>query len=319
MKHITLWSPANTGAALSTTAISQALEVLNDGGYEVNIPQRDLFKATDLGVIAQKSNRNLLRQFNQAKDTTLLMSLYGGYTSNLLIDELIYFDKTSSKCLCGKSDLTCLLNGLFFLHGIKSIYGIDFAKFSNQNYSNEQIRQFIAALRKETLTFSKATSFNDGFWYLDDYLQEQLPAVPWGIIGNTNITKISGTVVGGNIESLNTLIGTAVPLDFEDKIVVLEGIANSLPAKLMMDLKHLLMTTNIQKARAIVFGTFEPGSVLNELSVMKRILKDELRCQALPLVITNVDISHTEPSFPFYLGGKMTLTIPLNQLSISWD
>ncbi|EUJ41146.1 LD-carboxypeptidase [Brochothrix campestris] len=318
MKHITLWSPANTGAALSTTAIIQALEVLNEGGFEVNIPQRDLFKATDLGVITQESNRNLLRQFNQEKDTTILMSLYGGYTSNLLLDELLHFDKATDKCLCGKSDLTCLLNGLFFLHGIKSIYGIDFAKFSNQNYSKAQTDQFIAALRQESLTFSKAASFNDGFWYIEDHLQEQHLALPWGVIGNPNIAQISGTAVGGNLESLNTLIGTSIPLDFEDKVVVLEGISNSLPAKFMMDLKHLLMTTNIEQARALVIGTFEPRSQLNEVTVLERIFKEELRCQRLPLVITNVDVSHTEPSVPFYIGGEMTLDLRSNTLSIQW-
>lgn len=318
MKHITLWSPANTGAALSTPAIIQALEVLNEGGFEVNIPQRDLFKATDLGVITQESNRNLLDKFIKEKETALLMSLYGGYTTNLLLDELVLFDKDTKKCLCGKSDLTCLLNGLFFLHGIKSIYGIDFAKLSNKNYTREQMKQFIAALRKEALSFSKADSFNDGFWYLENHLQTQHPAVPWGIIGNEHITQVSGTVVGGNLESLNTLIGTQIPLDFEDKIVVLEANANELPAKFMMDLKHLIMTTNIAKARAIVFGTFAPDSVLNKLPTIERILADEVRLEKRPLIITNVDVSHTEPSFPFYIGGKMTLTIPQQKMSISW-
>lgn len=317
MKQITLWSPSNDGSDLSKESFNKGKENLYDWGYSINIPSEKIFEKTLTGITSKDTNKQILFDFNKSISSDILISIYGGYTTNLLIDELKSLNIKSSKLYCGKSDLTCLLNSMYTIFKYKSIYGIDFSKISNPYLKKNELDQIKQVLNKETTTFTKPSTYNDGYWYL--YPPKNVKSNKWGIIGKTEFKKISGISVGGNLESLSTLIGTKYMPNFIDKIVLLDAVANVSSGRFIMDLKKIFMTTNINEAKAIVIGTFGPESILNNKEVISDIIINEIGIKNTTTIITNVDISHTEPSYPFYIGGNIEIDIKKNEFTISWD
>lgn len=133
---------------------------------------------------------------------------------------------------------------------------------------------------------------------------------------NLSKNKYKGISLGGNLESLLTLAGTKFMPDFKDCIVILECISNISAGQFMMQFHALLKSTNISKAKLVVLGTFSPTSILSNRDAIKSII-EELKI-TFPL-IANVDISHTEPSYPFYIGGSIELNVEKEMFKIEWE
>ncbi len=309
---VIIWSPANEGSSITQDSIEIGKGILELLGYDIYFDS-DAFSHFDLGVTSKKSRVKVLKQLGGEPGKIVLMSTYGGYSANLVLDELSILQSKEDVILTGKSDLTCILNGLYAKYQIKSIYGIDFSKICNPYLKESDKKNILQALELKNIIFGKKEEFNDGFWYL--HSPSNFHSYNWNVFGEP-IEEIIGTSVGGNMESLLTLAGTEYMPDFTDKLVILETVPDISAGQFIMQLKAMTMATNIHEARAIVLGCFEPGSCLNEKKIMDYILT-EIGVE-LPTVISNVDFSHTEPSYPFYIGGRIKLDIQKNEIRISW-
>ena len=311
---VMIWSPANDGFSITPDSIKRGKSVLELSGYDVHFDS-NAFRSYETGVTSKVSRLNVLKQLNGNLEKIVLMSTYGGYSANLILDELRLIQNMKNVILSGKSDLTCILNGIYTKYNIKSIYGIDFSKICNPYLEESDKNNILSALALKDIIFKKQEKFNDGFWYL--HPPKNSFSYKWEVFGESIGREITGISVGGNMESLLTLAGTEYMPNFTNKIVVLETIPDISVGQFVMQLKAMVMATNICKARAIIFGCFEPGSCLNEKKIIDFILS-EIKTQ-LPSVISNVDFSHTEPSYPFYIGGKIKLDIMKNEITISWE
>lgn len=135
------------------------------------------------------------------------------------------------------------------------------------------------------------------------------------MILNIEQSHYKGLSLGGNLESLLMLAGTRFMPNFEDCIVILECASNISVGQFVMQFQAILQSTNIAKARLVVLGTFSAASILNNPDTIQLITK-ELKI-TFPL-IANVDVSHTEPSYPFYIGGFIELNIETEEFRIEW-
>ena len=312
MKKIKIWTPANDGSALSIKSIENGTKTAEELGFQLIFDKEKNFGHFMLGVTPVKNRISEIQHVLTLEKNSVLMSLYGGYSTNLLLDYLNIFEDNNI-IISGKSDLTCLQNGLYSQFKQKSIYGIDFSKFSNHNLSSEEKDVLRKVLNLETISIRNSEFYNDGFWYLKN--SPNFSKDSWFSF-NLSKNKYKGISLGGNLESLLTLAGTKFMPDFKDCIVILECISNISAGQFMMQFHALLKSTNISKAKLVVLGTFSPTSILSNRDAIKSII-EELKI-TFPL-IANVDISHTEPSYPFYIGGSIELNVEKEMFKIEWE
>lgn len=312
MKKIKIWTPANDGSALSTQSIENGIQIAKELGFQLIFDKEKNFSQFILGVTPVKNRISEIKQALTLEENSIFMSLYGGYSTNLLLDYLNLF-KDSNIVLSGKSDLTCLQNAIFSQFKKKSIYGIDFSKLANHYISLKEKDILRMALNLETISIRNSKVYNDGFWYLrnsQNFLKDSW--FSFNLLEN----NYNGISLGGNLESLLTLSGTKFMPDFKDCIVILECISDISAGQFMMQFHSLLKSTNISKAKLVVLGTFSPTSILSNQNAIKSIIK-ELKI-TFPL-IANVDISHTEPSYPFYIGGSIEFDVKKESFRIIWE
>ncbi|WP_237385404.1 LD-carboxypeptidase [Xenorhabdus sp. Sc-CR9] len=311
-----VWAPSNNGTDLNSNVFCFGVERLKSMGFDV-VQDGYLNESIDeLGIVSPHHLIDFYDKFLSDKNN-ILLPVYGGLTCNLLLQEIIERACLSDQqLLCGKSDLTCLLNGMYTYHGIKSLYGIDFSKLCNPHLTKMEVDTIKCAFHRERITFYCPKMYNDGYWYLGD--REDVEHEKWSSFDDSDILKISGVSVGGNLESLCNLIGTKYLPSFNDKIVVLEATSDVEPKRFMMNLKHLEMSTNISSAKALIFGKFAPSSRLNHDKTFRKIF-DMVFCNLDVPIIYNIDISHTEPSYPFYIGGNILIDLLSQKITISYE
>ena len=309
-----LWAPSSNGADLNGTALRLGMERLKSMG--IDIIQDDCLNESTAGL-GTVSTPHLIDFYDKflSDENNILLSIYGGLTCNLLLQDIIERPRLGDhQLLCGKSDLTCFLNGMYVFHGVKSVYGLDFSKLCNPHLTAMEEAVIKCALFQERFTFHCPATYNDGYWYWGP--REAAEHEGWYSFDGNERLKISGISIGGNLESLCNLIGTAYEPDFRDKIVVLEAISSVEPKRFMMNMKHLEMATNISRAKALVLGKFAPNSLLSDEKRLKKVFEMVFHTLSAP-IICNVDISHTEPSYPFYTGGEMSIDLASQTVTIS--
>ncbi|MDR2545201.1 MAG: LD-carboxypeptidase [Methanobrevibacter sp.] len=301
-EKIYIWAPSNSAIDLTEESREYGFNRLKTWGKKVEIENHIDRDYLNTKISQKTDNIKFLRKISNKKSATII-PVFGGYTSNILIDELkkLHFD--SNILFCGKSDLTVLLNALYTIFNIKSVYGVDFAQLCSPNMSLEDEKIFYDAINRKKIVIKYPKYFNDGFWYISkrkNYLN-----INWKI-ENLNQNPIKGVAIGGNLESIITLTGTEFLPIFKDKIVMLESVCDISPSKFVRDLKHLNMASDLNMAKTIVFGKFAPLSPLNKHEIIYPLIKDYVGLINIPMVF-NVDFSHTEPSYPFYIGGDIQI------------
>lgn len=316
MQDIRLWIPSNHGNDIDKELLELAEKKMNVYGLRLKYDPSIFEDPNKLKIPLPIYNMDTINNFINSKEK-YLMPVYGGYTANVLLNYIKDFKLPNSKVLLGKSDTTCLLNALYKKYNIKSIYNIDLSKLLNPCLPEEDFHKILQTLNKEKVMFKKSTHFNSGFWYIGNV--QNFRNISWSVLNKGLNNTISGISVGGNLESLTNLIGTDLMPDLKDKIVILDSVADIEPSKFIMSLNHIISTTNITESKAIVVGIFQPNSILNKKNHIEKIFKKYLANFNLPTIIANVDISHTEPSYPFYIGGRMSLDLKNNIIHIQWE
>lgn len=115
-------------------------------------------------------------------------------------------------------------------------------------------------------------------------------------------------IIGGNLEVLTRLIGTAIQPEYKGKVVVLEEVGEPW-YRCDRALTHLLASTDLNQARAIVFGAF----VNCGQGALERLVK---RVQGLGLkALSGAPVGHGSANQAFVWGeravyeqGTLTLT-----------
>jgi muramoyltetrapeptide carboxypeptidase LdcA involved in peptidoglycan recycling len=122
-----------------------------------------------------------------------------------------------------------------------------------------------------------------------------------------NEGECSGTIIGGNLCTLNLLHGTEFMPSLEESILFLEDDSLVGPRTFDRDLQSLIHQPGFQGVKGLVIGRFEKASkVKNEHIQMIISTKKEL--SGIP-VVANADFGHTSPMFTFPIGGKGTLSV----------
>lgn len=290
---------APSGYCIKQHAALRGIQRLTDEGHQVN----------NVEVIARRCERFAGTETERLEDlnslarlttpNTIVLAVRGGYgASRLLADidwqALVARQQYDPLLICGHSDFTAIQCGLLAQGNVITFSGpMLVANFGADELNAFTEHHFWLALRNETFT------------------------IEWQGEGPTCQTE--GTLWGGNLAMLISLIGTPWMPQIENGILVLEDI-NEHPFRVERMLLQLYHAGILPRQKAIILGSFS-GSTPNDydagynLESVYAFLRSRL---SIPL-ITGLDFGHEQRTVTLPLGAHAMLnnTHEGTQLTIS--
>lgn len=248
------------------------------------------------------------------KNVKAILTVIGGFNSNQLLD---YIDwgivRNNPKILCGFSDITALNNSFFAKTGLVTYSGPHYSSFGQKLYFDYTPDYFKKCLMSsEEFEVLPSKEWSDDEWYKDQDERNLLPNEGFWVL---NEGKAQGTILGGNLCTLNLLQGTQYMPDIKDAILFLEDDYESQPHHFDRDLQSLIQLSDFKEVRGIVIGRFQQGSNMSK-DLLQKIIRSKGSLVGIPIV-ANIDFGHTSPMFTLPIGGTVDLTASSNAAKLT--
>ncbi len=278
---------APSGYCINQQAALRGVQRLTDAGHQVEndevIRRRfQRFAGTDAERLADVNSLASL-----TSPDTIVMPVRGGYGASRLLDRIDWQALASRQqrdplLICGHSDFTAIQAGLLAQANVITFSGpMLAANFGAETLNTFTEQHFWLALRKAQFT------------------------VEWQ--GDGPQCDVQGTLWGGNLAMLISLIGTAWMPTIDKGILVLEDV-NEHPFRVERMLLQLEYAGILNRQSAIVLGSFS-GAAPNEydagysLESVYAFLRSRL---SVPL-ITGLDFGHEQRTVTLPIGANATL------------
>ncbi|EAZ5300758.1 muramoyltetrapeptide carboxypeptidase [Salmonella enterica] len=278
---------APSGYCINQQAALRGVQRLTDAGHQVEndevIRRRyQRFAGTDAERLADVNTLASL-----TSPDTIVMPVRGGYGASRLLDRIDWQALASRQqrdplLICGHSDFTAIQAGLLAQANIITFSGpMLAANFGAETLNTFTEQHFWLALRKAQFT------------------------VEWQ--GDGPQCDVQGTLWGGNLAMLISLIGTPWMPTIDKGILVLEDV-NEHPFRVERMLLQLEYAGILNRQSAIVLGSFS-GAAPNEydagysLESVYAFLRSRL---SVPL-ITGLDFGHEQRTVTLPIGANATL------------
>ncbi|EDU7998546.1 muramoyltetrapeptide carboxypeptidase [Salmonella enterica subsp. enterica serovar Hartford] len=278
---------APSGYCINQQAALRGVQRLTDAGHQVEndevIRRRfQRFAGTDAERLADVNSLASL-----TSPDTIVMPVRGGYGASRLLDRIDWQALASRQqrdplLICGHSDFTAIQAGLLAQANVITFSGpMLAANFGAETLNTFTEQHFWQALRKAQFT------------------------VEWQ--GDGPQCDAQGTLWGGNLAMLISLIGTPWVPTIDKGILVLEDV-NEHPFRVERMLLQLEYAGILNRQSAIVLGSFS-GAAPNEydagysLESVYAFLRSRL---SVPL-ITGLDFGHEQRTVTLPIGANATL------------
>ncbi|ECG5096466.1 muramoyltetrapeptide carboxypeptidase [Salmonella enterica] len=278
---------APSGYCINQQAALRGVQRLTDAGHQVEndevIRRRyQRFAGTDAERLADVNSLASL-----TSPDTIVMPVRGGYGASRLLDRIDWQALASRQqrdplLICGHSDFTAIQAGLLAQANVITFSGpMLAANFGAETLNTFTEQHFWLALRKAQFT------------------------VEWQ--GDGPQCDVQGTLWGGNLAMLISLIGTPWMPTIDKGILVLEDV-NEHPFRVERMLLQLEYAGILNRQIAIVLGSFS-GAAPNEydagysLESVYAFLRSRL---SVPL-ITGLDFGHEQRTVTLPIGANATL------------
>ncbi|EJB1403843.1 muramoyltetrapeptide carboxypeptidase [Salmonella enterica] len=278
---------APSGYCINQQAALRGVQRLTDAGHQVEndevIRRRyQRFAGTDAERLADVNSLASL-----TSPDTIVMPVRGGYGASRLLDRIDWQALASRQqrdplLICGHSDFTAIQAGLLTQANVITFSGpMLAANFGAETLNTFTEQHFWLALRKAQFT------------------------VEWQ--GDGPQCDVQGTLWGGNLAMLISLIGTPWMPTIDKGILVLEDV-NEHPFRVERMLLQLEYAGILNRQSAIVLGSFS-GAAPNEydagysLESVYAFLRSRL---SVPL-ITGLDFGHEQRTVTLPIGENATL------------
>ncbi|EAA3717010.1 TPA: muramoyltetrapeptide carboxypeptidase [Salmonella enterica subsp. enterica serovar Corvallis] len=278
---------APSGYCINQQAALRGVQRLTDAGHQVEndevIRRRyQRFAGTDAERLADVNSLASL-----TSPDTIVMPVRGGYGASRLLDRIDWQSLASRQqrnplLICGHSDFTAIQAGLLAQANVITFSGpMLAANFGAETLNTFTEQHFWLALRKAQFT------------------------VEWQ--GDGPQCDAQGSLWGGNLAMLISLIGTPWMPTIDKGILVLEDV-NEHPFRVERMLLQLEYAGILNRQSAIVLGSFS-GAAPNEydagysLESVYAFLRSRL---SVPL-ITGLDFGHEQRTVTLPIGANATL------------
>jgi len=233
-----------------------------------------------------------------------ILTVVGGFNSNQL---LTYLDwdliRNNPKIFCGYSDITALNNAIFAKTGLVTYSGPHYSTFGQKLHFDYTLEYFQKGLFSDApFEIHPSPQWSDDAWYKN---QEERNLIKNGGFLVIHEGQASGTIIGGNLCTLNLLQGTEYFPSLTDTVLFLEDDEESLPHTFDRDLQSLIHQPGFQDVKGMVIGRFQKGSKMTN-EILQKIMMSKKELDHIP-IIANVDFGHTDPKITFPVGGEVQL------------
>jgi muramoyltetrapeptide carboxypeptidase LdcA involved in peptidoglycan recycling len=236
----------------------------------------------------------------------MVITTIGGFNSNQLLPYLDYdLIRKNPKIFCGYSDITALGNAIYAKTGLVTYSGPSYSSFGekqNFEYTMDYFKRCLFS--DEPFVVEPTPLWSNDTWYKDQERRNFMPNDGFWVLQEG---EAEGTLIGGNLCTLNLLQGTEFMPALDGSVLFLEDDASSNAKLFDRDLESLIQQPGFSGVRGLVIGRFEKGSAMTR-EVLQRMISGKEKLKKLP-VIANVDFGHTEPKFTFPIGGRVKLSV----------
>jgi muramoyltetrapeptide carboxypeptidase len=238
------------------------------------------------------------------KKVKAILTVIGGFNSNQLLN-FIDWDliRNNPKIFCGFSDVTALNNSVYAKTGLVNYSGPHYSTFGQELYFDYTLDYFIKALfADEPFDLKPSDLWSDDPWYKNQTDRHLIGNDGWLVIHDGHA---EGTIIGGNLCTLNLLQGTDYFPILENSVLFIEDDEESQPHHFDRDLQSIIHLPGFNGVRGLVIGRFQKASNMDYQKLLK-IIETKVELCKLP-VIANVDFGHTDPKITLPIGGKVEI------------
>lgn len=220
----------------------------------------------------------------------MIISCLGGFNANQILRHLDYgLIKNHPKILCGFSDITALSNAIYAKTGLITYHGPHFSTFGFDQEAEYTRQAFFDCV-------------------MNDHPVMVTPSNEAGAYCTIQKGTCEGTIIGGNLCTLNLLQGTPYMPDIRNKVLFLEDdniMGPYFRFEFDRNLESLLQTDGADTVKGIVFGRFDASCGMNAESIAE-IIRDKVPT-SIPILF-GVDFGHVFPMITFPIGGTVKIS-----------
>ena len=231
-----------------------------------------------------------------------ILTVIGGFNANQLLTGIDYsLVAAHPKVLCGFSDVTVLSNALYARAGLVGYSGPHYSSFGMKHHFGYTEAGFRACVMEDgPITLAPSPHWSDDAWFLDQEDRHLEQGAGWWVLQEG---EADGTIVGGNLCTLNLLQGTPFMPPLEGSVVFAEDDDQVRPWDFDRDLVSLLQQPAFAGVRGLVIGRFQKATGMTR-DLLAQVVASKPELAGLP-VIANVDFGHTTPIVTFPVGGTV--------------
>jgi len=306
-------APSNSFSIISEQNREIAKRRFEEMGLSVSFGKH-IEEMDEFGSSSIESRLADLHEAFTDKHVKVVATVIGGFNCNQLISHLDYdLILKNPKILIGYSDTTALQNAIFAKTGVVTYSAPAYSTFAQEGHFEYTMESFKQCLfSEEAYDISTSESWTDDHWYENQNNRTLIPNEGWLVVNEGNA---EGTLIGGNLCTLNLLQGTEFMPSLKDTILFLEDDEESRDVLFDRDLQSLIHQTDFAGVRGIVVGRFQKASGMTNEKLLK-ILKTKKELKNIPIV-ANVDFGHTSPIITFPIGGDVKIEIKEGASSIT--
>jgi muramoyltetrapeptide carboxypeptidase LdcA involved in peptidoglycan recycling len=301
--EIRVISPARSLAIISKESKDIAIKRFNEIDLKVSFSE-NVEECDDFNSASIASRVNDLHNAFLNKKVKVIISTIGGFNSNQLLRYINYkIVEQNPKIFCGFSDITALHNAIYSKIGLVCYYGPHFSSFGMKKGFDYTLEYFKKCLfDSNPFNIMPSMEWSDDEWYKG---QEKRNFIENKGYISINEGEAEGTIIGGNLCTLNLLQGTEFMPYLKGSVLFIEDDYESKPYHFDRDLQSLIHQPEFERVKGIVIGRFQKKSKMTN-DLLTKIIKTKKELQEIP-VISNVDFGHTTPVVTFPIGGKVKI------------
>ncbi len=302
--EIRIIAPARSASDIDEVVIARAQAALESLSLKVSFSQY-AFSRSQRGCPTDAEKVDDLHAAFLDPNVKGILAAIGGFNSNQLLERIDWdIIRANPKIFAGFSDITVLNHAILAKTGLVTFATPNFYCFGlppESNYSLEYFRRCLFAGQPETYKVRASKEFYDYAWDYDE--RSPRSKIVNGGLKIIQPGQASGTLLGGNLCSLNLLNGTEYfPRIKGDIILCLEDDSyDSIPETFERNLQSLIQQPYFRQVKAILFGRFQRESIAANDSLAAIISSKKIGSN-IPIV-SNLDFGHTDPKFSYKIGG----------------
>lgn len=272
----------------------------------------DMVASTDI----KKRADDIMEAFLDKK-VKAIFTMIGGFNSNQLLPFLDYdVIKGNPKVVCGFSDITALLNGIYAKTGLVTFYGPHYSSIGMKKGCEYTLEYLQKMLFEGKYQLKDSPEWSDDLWFID---QEKREFVKNGGRKIWHEANAEGCLVGGNLGTLMLLGGTQYQPKFEkDTVLMVEDCFTAADADgkmFMRQLQALAQRDDFVNVKALLIGRFQKASEVSA-ELLDFVVNSIPQLANIP-VVGNLDFGHTTPVATLPIGGYCKIAKGEIEVSLS--